>query len=130
MSCHLASESQDLTHQRDETVKSHDEKQEGKHIASNSDVCFNYLTGSRLHAISAGLGLGLFLVNFEVTVMGTALVLISNDLQDFARGSWVVTAYLLTYTGASSSKDLELHLESDHSRVFSDLGDAKRSLRP
>ncbi|KAH8783249.1 putative multidrug resistance protein fnx1, partial [Diaporthe sp. PMI_573] len=43
--------------------------------------------------------LGLFLVNFEITVVGTALVAITNDLEDFARSSWVVTAYLLTYTG-------------------------------
>lgn len=42
--------------------------------------------------------LGLFLVNFDVTVIGTALVSITDDLNDFRRSSWIVTAYLLTYT--------------------------------
>lgn len=32
-------------------------------------------------------------------MVGKALVAITNDLEDFARSSWVVTAYLLTYTG-------------------------------
>lgn len=43
--------------------------------------------------------LGLFLVNFEVTIVSTALVSIANDFNDFTRSSWVITAYLLTYTG-------------------------------
>jgi MFS family permease len=42
---------------------------------------------------------GLFLVNFEVTVVSTALVSITNDFEDFSRSSWIITAYLLTYTG-------------------------------
>ncbi|KAI0190174.1 putative multidrug resistance protein fnx1 [Xylaria flabelliformis] len=48
--------------------------------------------------ITAGLGLCLFLVNLEITIVSTALVSITNDLQDFSRIGWVVTAYLLTYT--------------------------------
>jgi MFS family permease len=47
---------------------------------------------------------GLFLVNFEVTVVSTALVSITNDFEDFSRSSWIITAYLLTYTGARSPK--------------------------
>lgn len=41
----------------------------------------------------------LFLVNFEVTVVSTALLSITDNLRDFGRSSWIVTAYLLTYTG-------------------------------
>ncbi len=48
------------------------------------------------------LQLALFLVNFEITIVSTALVSISNDLNDFSKTSWVVTAYLITYTGTSS----------------------------
>ncbi|KAI0813404.1 drug resistance transporter [Xylaria sp. FL0064] len=62
------------------------------------DEDFNYITGWRLHATTAALGLALFLVNFEITIVSTALVSISNDLNDFSKTSWVVTAYLITYT--------------------------------
>ncbi|KAI0544897.1 putative multidrug resistance protein fnx1 [Xylaria curta] len=62
------------------------------------DDVFNYLSGRRLHTITAGLMLAFFLVNLEITIVGTALVSITNDLKDFARASWVVTAYLITYT--------------------------------
>ncbi|KAK4236506.1 multidrug resistance protein 3 [Achaetomium macrosporum] len=58
---------------------------------------FSYLTGWRLHAIALGLNLGLFLVNFEITIVSTALVSITNELQEFKRSSWVITAYLITY---------------------------------
>lgn len=59
---------------------------------------FNYITGWRSHVIMAALGLALFLANLELTIIGTALVSITNDLHDFVRASWVVTAYLITYT--------------------------------
>ncbi|KAK4248390.1 multidrug resistance protein 3 [Corynascus novoguineensis] len=58
---------------------------------------FNYLAGWRLHVITLGLNLGLFLVNFEITIVSTALVSITNDLHEFKRSSWVITAYLITY---------------------------------
>ncbi|KAK3302903.1 major facilitator superfamily domain-containing protein [Chaetomium strumarium] len=62
-----------------------------------SALCFNYLSGWRLHTIALGLNLGLFLVNFEITIVSTALVSITNELQEFKRSSWVITAYLITY---------------------------------
>jgi MFS family permease len=43
--------------------------------------------------------ISIFLVNFEITVVSTSLVSITNDLGGFGRSSWVVTAYLFTYTG-------------------------------
>jgi MFS family permease len=48
--------------------------------------------------------LSIFLVNFEVTVVSTSLISITNDIGGFGRSSWVVTAYLFTYTGILNSK--------------------------
>jgi MFS family permease len=39
-----------------------------------------------------------FLVNIDITIISTTLVDITNDLRDFKKSSWVVTAYLITYT--------------------------------
>ncbi|KAI0889177.1 major facilitator superfamily domain-containing protein [Annulohypoxylon maeteangense] len=63
----------------------------------NEDI--HYLVGWRFYLSTAGIGLGLFLINFEVTIVSTALVPITNELHDFQQASWVITAYLLTYTG-------------------------------
>lgn len=43
--------------------------------------------------------LGVFLSTLEVTVVSTALVTITNALEGFERNSWIVTSYLLTYSG-------------------------------
>lgn len=51
--------------------------------------------------------LSLFMVNLEVTIVSTSLVDITNDLQGFDRTSWIVTGYLLTYTGMENSTALE-----------------------
>ncbi|KAF2446031.1 major facilitator superfamily transporter [Karstenula rhodostoma CBS 690.94] len=53
----------------------------------------------RLYTIVLSLCLCLFLSTLESTVIGTALVAITNDLQGFNISSWIVTSYLLTYTG-------------------------------
>lgn len=47
--------------------------------------------------------LSLFLANFEVTIVSTSLVAIADDLKGFSESSWVVTAYMLTYTGNVAS---------------------------
>lgn len=39
------------------------------------------------------------LVNIEISIIGTSLVSITNDLQGFSQMGWVVTGYLITYTG-------------------------------
>ena len=39
------------------------------------------------------------LVNMEVSIIGTSLVAITDDLHSFDRASWVVTGYLITYCG-------------------------------
>lgn len=43
----------------------------------------------------------LFSVNLEVSIVSTALIAIANDLDGFDQTGWVVTGYLLTYTGKS-----------------------------
>ncbi|KAF2464423.1 putative multidrug resistance protein fnx1 [Lindgomyces ingoldianus] len=42
--------------------------------------------------------LSIFLANFEITIVSTSLVSITNDLKSFGSSSWAVTAYLITYT--------------------------------
>ena len=39
-----------------------------------------------------------FLVNIEVSIVGTSLISITDDLHGFKQGGWVVTGYLITYT--------------------------------
>ncbi|KAJ5716145.1 major facilitator superfamily domain-containing protein, partial [Penicillium malachiteum] len=46
------------------------------------------------------LALALFLTCLEATIVSTSLVTITNDLDGSGQSSWVITAYLLTYTGS------------------------------
>ncbi|KAB8271195.1 major facilitator superfamily domain-containing protein [Aspergillus minisclerotigenes] len=57
------------------------------------------LHGFPLYLGALGFGLALFLTGIEATIVSTSLVTITNDLDDFGRSSWVITSYLLTYTG-------------------------------
>lgn len=47
----------------------------------------------------------MFLVNIEVTIVGTSLISITNDFRGFRQMSWIVTAYLITY----ASEHLQLY---------------------
>ncbi|POR31012.1 Putative MFS-type transporter [Tolypocladium paradoxum] len=58
-----------------------------------------YHTGWRLHALTAGLCVSLLLSTLETTIVSTSLVSIVDALHGFDKGGWVVTSYLLTYTG-------------------------------
>ncbi|KAF2657865.1 putative multidrug resistance protein fnx1 [Lophiostoma macrostomum CBS 122681] len=58
-----------------------------------------YLQGLRLHLLTLVINLSFFLVHVEVSVVGTALVAITDDLHGYGRSSWVVTGYLLSYIG-------------------------------
>lgn len=57
------------------------------------------INGQRLYFLVFSLCLCLFLSTLESTVVGTALIAIADDLQHFDISAWIVTAYLLTYTG-------------------------------
>jgi MFS family permease len=41
----------------------------------------------------------IYMVNVEVTIVSTSLITIANGFHSFNRTSWVVTGYLITYTG-------------------------------
>ncbi|KAF4960432.1 hypothetical protein FSARC_10492 [Fusarium sarcochroum] len=58
-----------------------------------------YHTGWRLHALTTALCLSLLLSTLETTIVSTALVSIVDALQGFKMASWIVTSYLVTYTG-------------------------------
>ncbi len=46
--------------------------------------------------------MGLLLSALETTIIATALVSIASSLGGFDKSNWVVTAYLITYTGAEA----------------------------
>lgn len=58
-----------------------------------------YVTGWRLSLLRLCASLCMFLVNMEVSIIGTSLISITNDLGGFKQTGWVVTGYLVTYTG-------------------------------
>ncbi|PNY23179.1 MFS-type transporter YusP [Tolypocladium capitatum] len=55
--------------------------------------------GSRLWILTAALWISLFLSTLETTIVSTSLVSITNALNGFILRDWIVTSYLLTYTG-------------------------------
>ncbi|RFN45608.1 hypothetical protein FIE12Z_10162 [Fusarium flagelliforme] len=54
-----------------------------------------YLTGWRFYFLTAAL----FLSTLETTIVSTSLVSITDALNGFILRDWIVTSYLLTYTG-------------------------------
>ncbi|RMJ18545.1 hypothetical protein BHE90_000413 [Fusarium euwallaceae] len=58
-----------------------------------------YLQGWRLWALTIALWISLFLSTLETTIVSTSLVSITNALNGFILRDWIVTSYLLTYTG-------------------------------
>jgi hypothetical protein len=66
-------------------------------IPESSPEC--YLTGWRLHCTTLGIVLSLLIVNLEVTIVGTSLIAITDDLRGFGETSWVVSGFLVTYMG-------------------------------
>ncbi|KAI1100336.1 MFS general substrate transporter [Jackrogersella minutella] len=59
----------------------------------------NPLSGWHLWVTTACLCCGLFLSSMETTIIATSLVSISSSLGDSESSNWIVTAYLVTYTG-------------------------------
>ncbi|KAL4778560.1 major facilitator superfamily domain-containing protein, partial [Aspergillus varians] len=75
-------------------------QKEDDDIESTSETppdCF--LHGLQLWAVGFGLLLSLFLPSLEVSIVSTSLVSVTDDLHGFDQSTWVITAYLLTYTG-------------------------------
>ncbi|KAL3448147.1 major facilitator superfamily domain-containing protein [Aspergillus insuetus] len=59
----------------------------------------SFITSWKLAILLLGVSIAIFLPNLEVSIVSTALVTITNDLQGFNKTGWVVVAYLVTYTG-------------------------------
>ncbi|KAH8695587.1 putative MFS multidrug transporter [Talaromyces proteolyticus] len=57
------------------------------------------IRGWKMHILTFGLWMALFLSTLETTIVSTSLVSITNALNGFDKRDWVVTAYLITYTG-------------------------------
>ncbi|KAH8886999.1 drug resistance transporter EmrB/QacA subfamily [Thozetella sp. PMI_491] len=53
----------------------------------------------RFYLLTLGIWVALFLSTLETTIVSTSLVSITNALSGFILRDWIVTAYLLTYTG-------------------------------
>ena len=49
----------------------------------------------------------MFLSSLEVTIVSTTLVTITDDLESYSQASWIITTYLLTYTGKRITDDRE-----------------------
>ncbi|KAE9365743.1 MFS multidrug transporter-like protein [Stipitochalara longipes BDJ] len=65
--------------------------------SENQDVPAVYIQGARLHLITIGVCLTLFLTNLEIPIVTTSLVSITNDLHSFDQTSWIISSYLLGY---------------------------------
>lgn len=63
----------------------------------------NMLVGCHFINFFCSCTLCIFLANLEVAIVSTALVAITDDLKSFGQGSWIISAYLLTYTGSPYS---------------------------
>ncbi|KAI2622334.1 drug resistance transporter EmrB/QacA subfamily [Hypoxylon sp. NC1633] len=66
---------------------------------TTTETSRKYLTGWRLYVLTFALCLSLLLSTLETTIVSTSLISITNALGDFEQRDWVVTAYLITYTG-------------------------------
>ncbi|TVY16799.1 Efflux pump FUS6 [Lachnellula arida] len=58
-----------------------------------------YLSGWKKHLLTIGIWISLFLSTLETTIVSTSLVSMANALDGFQVRDWIVTAYLITYTG-------------------------------
>ncbi|KAI1342767.1 putative multidrug resistance protein fnx1 [Xylariaceae sp. FL0016] len=58
-----------------------------------------YLHGARFWLIFAAIATLMFLIHFEIPVVTTSLVAITDELGGFDNAAWVVAAYLLGYVG-------------------------------
>lgn len=75
--------------------------------------------------------LSVFLSSLEITIVSTSLVSIVDSLKGSSQASWIVTSYLLTYTGASKDPGRRAAIVSHKSaRVSHHMGQKLRHPRP
>ena len=59
----------------------------------------HYVTGWKLHSITLGLLLSLFLVQMDSSITSTSVLEITNELGGYEKSSWLFTSFLITYCG-------------------------------
>ncbi|KZT06917.1 MFS general substrate transporter [Laetiporus sulphureus 93-53] len=57
-----------------------------------------HINGHKRIVVLIALGLVLFISALDSTIVSVALSVIGSDFNDYSRSSWIVTAYLITYT--------------------------------
>lgn len=86
-----------------------------------------YITGWRLHSISFGLLLSLFIAQMDTSIASTSILTIIDDLGGFKKSSWVFTSYLLSFYGMPLSNTVITVLSAKtHARVPTHMGQAFR----
>ncbi|KAF7949128.1 hypothetical protein EAE96_008297 [Botrytis aclada] len=83
-------ESQTLTPNHQEVEKAH---------SVEDEVKTQFISGWRLYIITFGLLLGVYLNHVEITILSTSTLAIANDLEGFTQTGWILSGYLITYTG-------------------------------
>ncbi|OGM40588.1 hypothetical protein ABOM_010663 [Aspergillus bombycis] len=58
-----------------------------------------YITGLRLHLITASLFMCLFLTNLEIPIVNTSAFSITREIGGLDKVFWIITAYMLGYVG-------------------------------
>ncbi|PMD41759.1 MFS general substrate transporter [Hyaloscypha variabilis F] len=63
----------------------------------------DYATGLALYVIAVGLGLGIFLVALDMSIVATAIPKITDQFHSLGDVSWYGSAYFLTFGGSQST---------------------------
>ncbi|KAI9043094.1 MFS general substrate transporter [Aspergillus affinis] len=58
-----------------------------------------YLSGLRLHLVTAALAMCLFLTNLEIPIVTTALMSITEEIGGLDKVYWIIAGYMLGYVG-------------------------------
>ncbi|PYH87842.1 MFS general substrate transporter [Aspergillus ellipticus CBS 707.79] len=101
-----ASESYNLPALSSETLTSGPTAPERSDIGpqiGDSENSPQYLHGLRLWAVGSSVALSLFLATAEITIISTSLVTIDDHLAGREQSTWIITSYLLTFTGFLAS---------------------------
>lgn len=76
------------------------------------------------------LWIALFLSTVETTIVSTALVSITDALHGFDSRDWIITSYLLTYTGTHTTiRNTTLRFLTERNRISCHLCQVQRCLR-
>ena len=98
-------------------------------MKSSGQCLAAHYTKSQFHSMC----LSVFLSSLETTIISTSLVTIVNDLKGYSQGSWIITSYLLTYTGGRTflrTRDTHRIDSNTPVRVPDHLGQNQRCFGP